>query len=1164
MTISPVSIRPRSTAIAAIVAVLVATIGFVSFAAPAADAQTTPVTDWFHLGGGPFSDEAHAVAVDSAGNSIVVYEVQPPGVFTSTSGNISLTGLTRQVVLAKYRPSGGLVWAKEIIGSRSQAFPDIAVDAIGNIYVTGRFEGTTVVGRGAGSQALTAVGSDDIFLAKFDPNGMTTWATSAGSAESEASQSVAVDAAGNVYIAGNDPGGVVFGSGTSSITTPPTGFTPEYGVGFIAKYTSAGAVEWVERTNVTGYTNVKAMTVDGPGNVYVTGYYSGATTLNDVPATGSIPEPNITFLQAIPNVSASLTFDGATAASGLGLGDDLDLTPRLGQSLQDVVVTLNGSAIPAVELGDVLLPDSGNTTIVLHLNSTGDPVVTQFSNDTTPITNGQGRVAFRHVAATGGVDITVDGTVAVRDLKSAREISADLSATNLSSEVLDGATQAVLVAAQDVPVLSGGSTVGYIVGGPGQGSTSLLIDTVSPAIAGGAPITLPSETGGGMFVAKYDTAGKAVWAVAGDGSDFDTGHDVAVDGQGNAYAVGLASSSVTFSDGGTTTRTRFTSQPRQEALLKISPSGSIVWATTIGLDGTSSPTFVVAADADGTVAVGGATRDRASFNSVSAAGFGATLNTNAAAGNTNAAAGFIAEWDTSGELQFAQLISGNAVEDVNGVAFDSAGGLFVIGETSFDEQGPFPVQGAQDGFIARYNRSASISTCAGPNDDISCADVIVASLPQAVTGSTAGLTAEAGEPAGCGSADRSAWWSWTAPSSGAVLVDTLGSSFDTQVAVYRGAASVSSLALVGCNDDVTTIGSPSTLVDESMVSFPAIAGTTYFIQVSGSSSTDSGNVSLRLAPTVRCGGKLPTMDMARLGVTSLSGTAGDDVVLGTADADTVVLYGGDDVACMGDGDDSANGREGNDTLFGGNGADLLYGRDGNDRLHGDTGNDTLYGGPGNDNMWGRDGDDEIYGDAGIDRIRGGDDNDQLYGGADRDIILGDDGWDRIFGEAGRDSLYGGEGNDTLDGGADTDLIRGQGGGDNLLSGPSGNDRMDGGDGPDWLDAAMTTGSTRMLGGAGDDRFRGSNQLDRMWGGDGDDIMYGRGYNDLMRGGAGDDMLYGETGRDTLDGGAGNDLLDGGSGSGDKMVGMSGTDSCNGGPGVADFAHSTCESVVGVP
>jgi len=87
-------------------------------------------------------------------------------------------------------------------------------------------------------------------------------------------------------------------------------------------------------------------------------------------------------------------------------------------------------------------------------------------------------------------------------------------------------------------------------------------------------------------------------------------------------------------------------------------------------------------------------------------------------------------------------------------------------------------------------------------------------------------TFEVGEPEHVGAAGRhSVWWSWTAPESGNTLVSTLGSTFDTQAAVYTG-SSVSSLTQVAANNDAGG-------VQTARVGFQATSGVTYHIAIDG-------------------------------------------------------------------------------------------------------------------------------------------------------------------------------------------------------------------------------------------------------------------------------------------------------------------------------------------
>ncbi len=70
----------------------------------------------------------------------------------------------------------------------------------------------------------------------------------------------------------------------------------------------------------------------------------------------------------------------------------------------------------------------------------------------------------------------------------------------------------------------------------------------------------------------------------------------------------------------------------------------------------------------------------------------------------------------------------------------------------------------------------------------------------AVTVTNSAASKETGEPNHAGSAGgKSVWWMWTAPQTGHVTIDTIGSNFDTRLAVYTGGA-VSSLTLVASDD----------------------------------------------------------------------------------------------------------------------------------------------------------------------------------------------------------------------------------------------------------------------------------------------------------------------------------------------------------------------------
>ncbi|MDX1976626.1 MAG: calcium-binding protein [Pseudanabaenaceae cyanobacterium bins.68] len=214
-----------------------------------------------------------------------------------------------------------------------------------------------------------------------------------------------------------------------------------------------------------------------------------------------------------------------------------------------------------------------------------------------------------------------------------------------------------------------------------------------------------------------------------------------------------------------------------------------------------------------------------------------------------------------------------------------------------------------------------------------------------IFGTTIDSTGEVGEPIpDAGNPLNSVWYSWTAPFSGLTNITTLGSTYDTSIGVYNGNA-VNALSLVGTNDDISSSFRPNfvfPLNRFSLVSFQAVAGTTYQIQVDGFNA-DTGNLTLNISSGLIS--RNTTNGTLNLG-TNLA-----DIIFGDQSAnpnDTIAAFAGDDAVFGGVGNDSIDGGFGNDGLFGADGGDTLIGNIGNDTLTGGPGADRLIGGIGND------------------------------------------------------------------------------------------------------------------------------------------------------------------------------------------------------------------------
>src|ERR1700722_3549837 len=87
--------------------------------------------------GGSGNDSSRAIAVDAAGNAYVAGLTESAN-FPVTTGayDTTFTG-PQDGFVAKFNPSGGLVWATYLGGSGYQGIQAIAVDGSGNVYVTG-------------------------------------------------------------------------------------------------------------------------------------------------------------------------------------------------------------------------------------------------------------------------------------------------------------------------------------------------------------------------------------------------------------------------------------------------------------------------------------------------------------------------------------------------------------------------------------------------------------------------------------------------------------------------------------------------------------------------------------------------------------------------------------------------------------------------------------------------------------------------------------------------------------------------------------------------------------------------------------------------------------------------------------------------------------------
>ncbi|MEI7490577.1 MAG: SBBP repeat-containing protein [Bacteroidota bacterium] len=154
---------------------------------------------WAKSAGGTANDDAASVIADASGNSYVAGKFYSPtitfGPFTLINNNPGLS----DAFLVKYDAGGNVLWAKDIGGQSDDASVGVAADTSGNLYLTGWFRSQTL---NLGSVILTGTGYEDMFLAKYTAGGNIVWAKSSGGISEVMAGSVAVNGSGCPLVVG--------------------------------------------------------------------------------------------------------------------------------------------------------------------------------------------------------------------------------------------------------------------------------------------------------------------------------------------------------------------------------------------------------------------------------------------------------------------------------------------------------------------------------------------------------------------------------------------------------------------------------------------------------------------------------------------------------------------------------------------------------------------------------------------------------------------------------------------------------------------------------------------------------------------------------------------------------------------------------------------------
>ena len=412
-------------------------------------------------------------------------------------------------------------WVAQAGGTGNDTGNDIAIDNYGNIYITGYFRETVIFG----SDSLTCIGEQDIFVAKLDTNGNWEWATQAGGTGWDGGNSIVIDNYGNSYVTGYFSETAIFSSDSLSSTGSSLTSVDAEDI-FVAKLDTDGKWEWAVQAGGNEMDMSHGIAIDDSCNIFITGRYYDS----------------ITFGQFYLSNYGGENYCDAFVAKLSPTGDWLWVN-HIGSVHDD-----SGSAITINGTGDAIVTGSFEHyasfgSHILHSQGDDDIFVAKIS------TNGN----WEWVTQAGGEshdfgnDITIDDSNNIH-LTGGFYIEASFGSDTITSM----GEMDVFISKLD----SDGNWLSVSHAGGWEYDYGFAITTDAlndPYITGWFDETalfgsfpLIGNMGKEIYVAKLDSGGSWEWAISAGSCGYDVGNGIALDNFSNIYLTGSFRYNSTF------------------------------------------------------------------------------------------------------------------------------------------------------------------------------------------------------------------------------------------------------------------------------------------------------------------------------------------------------------------------------------------------------------------------------------------------------------------------------------------------------------------------------------------------------------------------------------------------------------------------------------------
>jgi catechol 2,3-dioxygenase-like lactoylglutathione lyase family enzyme len=612
---------------------------------------------WIQQLGSATTDDSRSTAIDNAGNTYLT---------GSTWGNLAGSNAGKwDAWIAQYDSSGNQIWAKQIGTPEEDHGYAIAVDNQGNAYLAGYTQGNLFAAN---------AGNWDAWIAKYDRNGNQIWAQQLGTPSEDQAKGIATDSQGNIYLTGWTEGAMSSESQGSFDA-------------WMAKYDPNGNQLWIQQLGSASSEGALDLSIDSEDRIHLTGNTWGdlANTNagnNDAWVAEYNSDGNLLWKQQLGSAGGDLAFGVAVGEPGklyIGGWTDGAFTQNSGGTDAWLAQLLPNNA---PELSDISLEGKANPQITF----TAENFLQAFSDS-----NGDSLVKVQITSLPENGSLTLNGNPVTENQEIETSQLENLkfiptfgftSQTSFTWNGYDGMNYAATPATANLTVSANSNEPPEIewmrqFGTPSQDySNGVAVDSTGNIyLTGGTEGDLGGANAGSYdaWVAKYDPQGNQLWLQQFGTADGDSSNGVAVDSTGNIYLTGDTRGDLGGANAGS----------YDAWVAKYDPQGNQLWVQQFGSVSTESANGVTV-DLDGNVYLTGVIyRIGYEDNDI-----------------------WVAKYDPQGNQLWMQQFGSDHSDDSNRVVTDTAGNVYLTGNTNGSLGGANPSNN-NDAWVAKYDSSGN-------------------------------------------------------------------------------------------------------------------------------------------------------------------------------------------------------------------------------------------------------------------------------------------------------------------------------------------------------------------------------------------------------------------------------------------------------------------------